>query len=69
MVKFGHVFPIRGVFIAQSNVYDGACLRVLALNYFPQNAPSLLIDWVLNTRLRVDSFSAGNLDNRSHANK
>ena len=50
---------IRGVFRTQSNFEDGFFLRkqlmLLALNYFREKAPSLKVDWIINTLLILSS--------------
>ena len=50
---------IRGVFRTQSNFEDGFFLQkqlvLLVLNYFREKAPSLKVDWIINTLLILSS--------------
>ena len=53
----------RGLFRAQSNIYNGAfCednFRLKAVNYFRKKAPSMF-DWVLNTpQMPFEEFLVG----------
>ena len=50
---------IRGVFRTQSNFEDGFFLQkqlmLLVLHYFREKAPSLKVDWIINTLLILSS--------------
>ena len=48
---------VRGLYINQSNIYDGVLLAKIVVKYIHKKVPSQMLAWVLNTPLLFEDSS------------